>query len=288
MYFPGRTGLSAKNRSDICHHYSVKWYRHIFRYNSITRYTDINSDTIRYRSLSTPTSPSIHRRGISSSSASTLSSSTVEDLSEVSLLTAPELSLDPNTLPSDSAATSMGEMDLDQFTYEELISALSPLHHEQEQLSTHQNFGINSDAYTMPSPAREISSGYNDVCNPFQEQFLLGSGLSPGSFDTDILPTANHEGLPTCFTLDSSMDLDMYDYMSSHREDGDQAIQSLHSYLLSIDSLSAYPVSDSMNSSASSTCKNSQALVDALWRSSLFWNREMFSTSQVQAFIRTA
>ncbi|KAK7461380.1 hypothetical protein VKT23_008557 [Stygiomarasmius scandens] len=243
MYFPGRTGLSAKNR-----------------YNSITRYMGINSGTIRCRSPSTPTSPFIHPRGsVSSSSASTSSSSTTEDLSEVSLLTTPEQSLDQNTWPVDSAAASMGEMDFNQFTYEDFISALSPLHHDQEQLSMHQNFDINSDAYTMSSPARETSSGYDGygtyVCNPLQEQFSLGSGSTHDSFDTDILPTANQdpwdEGLLRCFTLDSSVDFDMYDCLSSRRENDDQAIQSLHSYLLPIDSPS-YPASYPMNNSATS------------------------------------
>ncbi|THU95696.1 hypothetical protein K435DRAFT_839356 [Dendrothele bispora CBS 962.96] len=147
-YFPGRTGLSAKNR-----------------YNSITRF----STDSRVGRRQTPTSPislRVNHRcdSVSSSSASaspvTPSATVAEIPRSSSLMTPSEYAIDSNAwsnYPS-SQPSSIGKTE--HFTYEELISALMPLQHEQEELLLHQNLQsepyINSISTMGPS-----SSHYN-------------------------------------------------------------------------------------------------------------------------------
>ncbi|KAK7440785.1 hypothetical protein VKT23_016862 [Stygiomarasmius scandens] len=264
-YFPGRTGLSAKNR-----------------YNSLTRnLTGTDSGGSRQQ----PSLPSHRRDSVSSSSASAspvTPSSAVEDPSTRSaLLTPPELSLDSNTWPSYSSACT-GKTAAEHFTYEELISALLPLHNEQEQLSMHQNLDIPPETYAMPFPTTGASSGYSCNENAYHsipDQFSFDSGSSQGSFNTRTLPATDqdpqNEELFTAirnFTLDSTMNLDTYNYMFNHRETSPHTASAQFLHMPVSDSprsrpqVCPVPNSNPANRSPSCICMTSRNTVDAFWR----------------------
>ncbi|KAF5345713.1 hypothetical protein D9758_013064 [Tetrapyrgos nigripes] len=172
-YFPGRTGLSAKNR-----------------YNSITRFKT-DSRVGRRQTSSTPVSlrvryPSESLSSSSSSSSPVTPSATVSDISRTNLVTSAELPLQSDSHQWSSYNSSARA---EQSLFEERCSALLPFQNPYQSLHTSQPHLPAYQSSTTYRPVGEDASGCAHLC----DTFLLGAASSHGLNDLNVRSIASFD-----------------------------------------------------------------------------------------------